>query len=205
MGPDTCTLSQQSLLRTLSVYSPRTTMSMIVPCDYFPSRPSTLSPMTSSYGLSVGCASELGYEAQWFVCDIKYSSWAVCTVTSDWSEGMCTTEECLVFDSSWELLRRFSEVCALVEIAMITLFPSQMAKPENSMSTCFGNMSVARKRRKLTCEVQSIANPAQGPGRQNPMDKNTRTKRSVIVGGQGSERDAHPSGSDPSLSAGQCE
>ena len=99
------------------VGSLRTSMSMVVQCDHFPLQPSISSSMTSPCGfkLSVGCASELEYEAQWFGCDVEHSSRAVCTVTSNpsWLEGMCTTEERLVFDTNWELLRRFSEFCAL--------------------------------------------------------------------------------------------
>lgn len=96
------------------VGSLHTSTSMMVQCDHFPLRPSTSSSITqaSSCSLLVGCASEPGYEAQWFVCDVEHS-WAVCTVTSNWLEGMCMTAECLVFDSNWELLRGFSESCAL--------------------------------------------------------------------------------------------
>jgi flagellar basal body-associated protein FliL len=63
----------------------------------------------------------------------------------------------------------------LVAIAMIILFLFQMAKLEDSISTNFGKVVVTRKRRKLTCEVQSIAKRSQYPEGQNPRDENTRT------------------------------
>jgi hypothetical protein len=40
-----------------------------------------------------------GYGSQWFICDIGYSSDAVCTDTSNRLEGMCMMEAFLVFDT----------------------------------------------------------------------------------------------------------
>jgi hypothetical protein len=39
-----------------------------------------------------------GYGPQWFICDIEYSSYVVCTETSNRLGGMRTTEGFLVFD-----------------------------------------------------------------------------------------------------------
>ncbi len=75
---------------------------------FWPSRSSTLS---SKPGLSVVCASKLGYELQWFVCSIGYSSLVLCTITpSDpvaWNlEGICMVEESLVCDTKFLVFRR---------------------------------------------------------------------------------------------------
>jgi hypothetical protein len=56
------------------------------------SQPFTLSSMSSSRRLS-------GFGPQCSICDIGYSSYAVCTETSNWLGGIRTTEGFLVFDT----------------------------------------------------------------------------------------------------------
>jgi hypothetical protein len=64
---------------------------------------------------------------------------------------------------------------------MIILFLFQIAKLENTMSTCFGKITFAQKRRRLTCGAQSIANLAQGPEEQNPRDRNMMNIRTKML------------------------
>jgi hypothetical protein len=88
-----------------------------------------------------------------------------------------------------------------VAMAIITLFLSQMATLENSISTYFGKRVVAWERRRLTCEAPAIANLCKGPGRKRSRDNKTRRDDALFHQGPrlSAERYAHPTESDPGL------
>jgi len=89
----------------------------------------------------------------------------------------------------------------------ITLFLFQMARLEGSISTYFGDIAVMPKRRRLTCEVRSIANLSPGPGWKKSRDVN-EMEHSFINNQGNAEIDAHTNGSGYCLAggivAGQC-
>jgi hypothetical protein len=90
-----------------------------------------------------------------------------------------------------------------VAMAIITLFLSQMATLENSISTYFGRRVAAWERRRLTCEARAIANLCKGLGRKRSRDRDNKTRRDDALFHQGpslsAERYAHPTESDPGL------